>query len=173
VWANFEYFAQLLKQGRGFSRISDRIKVWWAHPGWQPAELGPMPPIPEVSPTTYRKYDPSPSRGLRRYVWFHFVLAFIGSGIVMSFADKVPPTQMIAPGVVVLATLAALAGLVEHKRWAYPLDVARQLGTIGTLGWFGLHDLSFVPALGLVAFVTAAFAALHARFRPRAALAAA
>lgn len=174
VWANFEYFHQIGKQARTFPRWIDRVRVWWAHPGWQPAELGPSAPIPEVSPATYRKYAHELPRDLRRYVWLHFWLAFIGSGAVMSLAPTVSsPTTMILPGLVVLATLAALAGLVERKRWAYPLDVARQLATIALLAWHGLYSLQFVPAIALVAGVTFVFAALHARFRPRVALRAA
>ena len=131
-----------------------------------------MAAIPEVSPSTYRKYAPELPRDLRRYVWLHFVLTFVGSGAVMSLAPKASPLQMIVPGLVVLATLAALAGLVERKPWAYPLDVARQLATLGLLTWHGVAALSFVPALSLVAVVTFLFVALHVRFRPRAALAA-
>jgi len=173
VWANFEYFAQLAKQARGFRTWRDKLAVWWAHPGWQPAEMGPSPPVPDVSPSTYRKYAPELPRPLRRYVWLHFWLAFIGSGAVMSLAPTVSPVAMILPGLVVLATLAALAGLAEKKPWAYPLDVARQLATIALLAFHGLSALSFAPAAGLLAVVTFVFAALHARFRPRAALAAA
>jgi alkylglycerol monooxygenase len=171
VWANFEYFAQLAKQGRGFRRLRDKLFVWWAHPGWQPAEMGTAPPIPEVSPSTYRKYGPELPRPLRRYVWAHFLIAFVGSGAVMSIAAKATPAAMILPGLVVLATLAALAGLVEKKSWAYPLDVARQLATIALLAWHGPSALSLARGLALAAFVTFLFAALHARFRPRAALA--
>jgi hypothetical protein len=170
IWANFEYFATLAKQARALPRWRDKLKVWWAHPGWQPAEMGPPPPIPEVSPSTYRKYVPELPRPLRRYVWAHFWLAFIGSGAVMSLAPKASPSEMILPGLVVLATLAALAGLVERKPWAYPLDLARQVGTIALLAWHGWSALSFVPATALVAAVAFVFAALHARHRPRAAL---
>ncbi len=173
VWANFEYFAQVMKQGRGFRRWRDKLFVWWAHPGWQPAEMGPSAPVPEVSPSTYRKYGPELPRSLRRYVWAHFWIAFVGSGAVMSIAPTVEPVAMILPGLVVLATLAALAGLVERKPWAYPLDVARQLATIGLIAWHGPAALSTAPGFALAAIVTFVFAALHARFRPRAALAAA
>jgi uncharacterized membrane protein len=103
-------------------------------------------------------------------VWLHFWLAFLGSGAVMSLAPTVSPVVMILPGLIVLATLA---GLAENKRWAYPLDVARQVATIALLAFHGLSALSFVPAVTLLAVVTFVFAALHARFRPRAALAAA
>jgi sterol desaturase/sphingolipid hydroxylase (fatty acid hydroxylase superfamily) len=173
VWANVEYFAQLAKQASGFPSWRDKLWVWWAHPGWQPAEMGPSAPVPEVSRDTYRKYGPELPRPLRRYIWLHFWVAFLGSGAVMSLAPTVSPGAMILPGIVVLATLAALAGLAEKKRWAYPLDVARQVATVALLAVHGLSALSFVPAVSLLAVVTFLFAALHSRFRPRAALAAA
>lgn len=170
VWANFEYYAQLVRSGRRFTRVRDRIAQWWMHPGWQPRELGPGPAPKPYARDSYQKYAPPLAEGLRRYVMLHFWIAFVTSGIYLAAEPVAPHTEMIVPGLVVVATLASLTGLVEHKAWALPLDVARQLATLALVGWFGARVLpiwAWAPAL---AGLAVAFAVLALRYRPRVAL---
>ena len=81
-----------------------------------------------------------------------------------------------ADGLIQAAALLAVDPRVHVQTGVYlvalrhPAVVARQLATIALLTWHGLYGLQFVPAIALVAGVTFVFAALHARFRPRAAL---
>lgn len=166
LWANLEYYAQVHRDARRFPRWWDRVRVWWKHPGWQPAELGAGKPPPAVDRAHYVKYAPAATRRLQRYALLHFWLAFVGSGIVLSLAETTTRTAAIGPGVVVLATLVALVGRLERKRWAAPLDVARQLATVGLLLWYAPQAMATPMAFGLAGGVAATFIALAAWLRP-------
>ncbi|MBX7084480.1 MAG: sterol desaturase family protein [Nannocystaceae bacterium] len=148
LWANVEYYVQVQRAARRFPRWLDRVRVWWMHPGWQPATLGPATPPAAVDRAQYVKYEASASRPLRRYVLAHFWLAFAGSGLYMSLEATASRSAMILPGVVVLATLLALVGRLERRGWAVPLDVARQLATVAMVAYYGSMVASPVAAAG-------------------------
>ena len=74
VWANVQYWIGLAKKTAKTPGALNKLKVWFAKPGWQPAEMGGMRPIPEVDPATFVKYDPRIPGGSGAYVFFHFVL---------------------------------------------------------------------------------------------------
>jgi len=168
LWANFEYYVQVARTARAFPRLVDRVCVWWAHPGWQPS--GNIPPPRAVDRATYEKYDPGTPHPLRRYVLAHLGLAFAGSGVFLAFEPTAAREDMILPGAVVLATLAALAGLVERKRWAPALDVTRQTATVGLVAWYGqsLDPATVGPSFGLGAAAATAvlFGALRLWHHP-------
>jgi sterol desaturase/sphingolipid hydroxylase (fatty acid hydroxylase superfamily) len=166
LWANFEYYVQIARAARAFPRLRDRLRVWWAHPGWQPSSLGAAPAPRAVDRATYQKYDPGTPTPLRRYVLAHFWIAFAGSGVVLSLAPTGDSVDMIGPSAVVLATLAALAGLVERKRWAPALDVARQTATIALVAWYGQQLEPATAGLGIAAALALAFGALRLWHRP-------
>ena len=172
LWANLEYYAQLLQTAAGFPRWADRLKLWWAHPGWRPAALGPTGPANAVSRATYQKYDPGTPPGLRRYVLVHFGIAFAGSGVYMALEPTAARIDMLLPGIVVLASLAALAGLMERKSWAPALDTARQTATVGLVAWYGQLLEPAALGLGIAAALALGFGALRLWLRPHAAFAA-
>lgn len=165
LWANIEYYAQIAAQARGFASWRDKLRVWWMHPGWQPD--APMPAPKSISRATFTKYDPGAAKPLRRYVQLHFWVAFILSGVYMAAEPTATRVAMIAPGLVVLATLAALTGLIEHRRWALPLDLARQLATVLMIGWYGSTVVSPLVAWPLAAGTGALFLVLLRSHRPQ------
>ncbi len=171
LWANVEYYVQVAKQARGFSSWTDKLAVWWKHPGWQPSAMGPAPAPTPVERASFVKYDPAPPRPLRRYVQLHFWIAFVLSGAYMAAEPTASRVAMIAPGLVVLATLAALTGLVERRGWALPLDLARQLATVLLVGWHGATVMPPAFAWALAAGLGAVFALLQRNHRPARALA--
>jgi alkylglycerol monooxygenase len=166
LWANFEYYAQVARQARGFGRWTDKLRVWWMHPGWQPAELGPTPSPVAVSREGYQKYDPGPPEPLRRYVRIHFWIAFALSGLYVGAEPTATRLAMIAPGIVVLATLVALTALVEQRRWAVRLDLARQAATVVLLGYHGAALLPDGVAWALAAGLGGVFVLLQRMHRP-------
>lgn len=161
LWANIEYYVQLVRAGRLFPRIADRVRLWWAHPGWRPASVGPALPPRPVDRATYTKYDPAMPRTVRRYVSIHFWIAFAGSGAFLALEPTADRIDMLLPGAVVLATLAALAGLVEQRPWAPALDAARQTATVGLVAWYGQQLEPAALGLGLAAVLAVGFAVLR------------
>lgn len=171
LWANIEYYAQVFRSARRFPRIADRLRVWWAHPGWQPETLGPAPAPTAVDRAHFTKYDPGAPPAVVRYVSVHFWIAAAASGAVLATLPAAGLLHMIVPGLVVIATLVALAGMVEMRDWAPTLDTARQIATVGLVAWYAHQHLAPNIGIALAAALAVVFAALRVWLRPKAALA--
>jgi len=148
VWANLHYWAELLDTARRARRPLDRLRVFWKPPGWRPPDLGGFEPAPEVEAARYRKYDPevAPSRGA--YVLVQFVLVNVLTSVFLHREQTLSLGARIAGAALILASVAALGGLLDQRRWARGLERVRLLATAG-LGFWLLRP---VPA-GALAFL--------------------
>ena len=150
VWANLHYWAELLRTARSTSRPLDRLRVFWKPPGWRPRDLGGFEPAPEVDATRYRKYDPEVKWPLRAYVVVQFVVLNLLTSVFLRGEASLPLAARIAVAVLILAFVAALGGLLDHRSWARGLELARLLATAGLGVWL----LPPVPAAALALLVT-------------------
>jgi sterol desaturase/sphingolipid hydroxylase (fatty acid hydroxylase superfamily) len=131
VWANFHVWADLLGKARRTARVSDRIRIFLRPPGWQPADLGGFVPAPEVDPATYRKHEGSAPRALRVYVLVQFVLAIVASTVFLYTSDGLSDARRAASALGLVATLAALGGLLDGRGWATRLEPVRLVLLVG------------------------------------------
>ncbi|AOP33593.1 sterol desaturase [Leptospira tipperaryensis] len=125
IWANIQYWAEMIELARKSPRWSDKIKAFFAAPGWRPKELGGQYPIPEVSPKTFRKYDIEIPKGLSIYSLVWFVLSV---ALAFGMLVKVKNLPWFNIGVIsglTLISLLALGGILERKRWALFIEPIR------------------------------------------------
>jgi sterol desaturase/sphingolipid hydroxylase (fatty acid hydroxylase superfamily) len=125
VWANLHYWAELWATARQARRPLDRLRVFWKEPGWRPTDLGGFEPAPEVDPRRYVKYDPSVSRSLKIYVLLQFVATNL---LVAAFLNRQPALAgagRLAGAFWILASVVALTGCLDQRRWASALEIAR------------------------------------------------
>ena len=91
----------------------------------------------------------------------HFWIAFALSGIYVSAAPMGTRLAVIVAGVVVIATLVALTGVIEQRAWARRLDLARQLATVLLVGWHGAAVVPSAAAWALAGGLGALFVVLQ------------
>ncbi len=125
VWANVHYWVELGRLARRSTRFADRVRVFLKPPGWRPDELGGFQPAPEVDPATYRKWAVPVSRRRAVYVFAQFALLMGATGLFLSRQPRLGTLLTVTGALVVLASLVALGGLLERKRWAPWLEAAR------------------------------------------------
>lgn len=58
VWANLQYYADLFKDSWHAASWADKLRVWFKHPGWRPADVAARFPKPEFDITRVERYDP-------------------------------------------------------------------------------------------------------------------
>ncbi|MFN7973913.1 MAG: sterol desaturase family protein [Acidobacteriota bacterium] len=116
LWANLETWARLGREARDARRLSDRLAVWFMPPEWHPAGILPEQGHPPRMPDT--------ATGLRAYVDLHFVLLAIGTMLLM-LREEAPLAARAAAAAAILATIVIWGGLLEARRWAVPLEMAR------------------------------------------------
>ena len=135
VWANLHYWAELLGTARRAARPLDRLRVFWKPPGWRPADLGGFMPAPEVDAARYRKYDPEVRRPRGTYVLVQFVIVNLLTVAFLQREASLPPLARFGAAALILASVAALGGLLDHRSWARGLEVARLVATAAFGVW--------------------------------------
>lgn len=131
LWCNFQYFEYMASIARKTKRWRDKLWIWFAHPAWLPKDLVRDPL--EKKRLESDKYRPPIGREMIWYLAGHFLL--IGSLMVpyLLFESQFSWLQRaVGAGVIVLSNVAFL-GLVEDRRWAHWLEVARGPALAGAI----------------------------------------
>jgi alkylglycerol monooxygenase len=138
VWANFHYWAELLREARRTPRRADRLRLFVKPPGWRPAELGGSIPAPDVNRASYRKFDTPLTRRRAAYVFVHFVVILTASAALLYAQARLPLPVLLAGAGFVLLSLVALTALIEGRPWAPALEAARLLVALAAAATFPL-----------------------------------
>jgi hypothetical protein len=159
LWANLAPFVEIAKR-MGEGRGREKVGVLFAHPG-----RGAATPT-AVDRDGFRKYDPRSSPSTGRYVFAHFVILTLAGGAFLSIAERQSPWSMAIPGALVLVSTLPLAAWTERRRWALPVDLARQAVTVALLGVVLGSRSGLVVGAGAALGLALLFTALFAVFRP-------
>ncbi|MDV6234773.1 sterol desaturase family protein [Leptospira ellisii] len=155
IWANVQYWWEMIELAWRCPRWSDKFKVFFAMPGWRPTELGGQYPIPEVSAKTFKKYDIELPKGLSIYslTWFVLTVA-LAFGMLLK-VNSLPWFNISVISAITLFTLLTIGGILERKRWALFAEPIRLTGVVvGAYLLSGAFNISLgVLALGAVSAV--------------------
>jgi alkylglycerol monooxygenase len=128
---NLMPWVDLWRMSAATKPLVDKVRVWFAPPEWRPADLGGPVKVPVADPTSHPRFDLRAPRGVRAYVAIQFAVASIGVVAYMWVESTAPFALLAAAAVVFVATLAAWGALLEQKRWAWPLEIARLVASVG------------------------------------------
>lgn len=157
VWAQLQPWWELLERSRRLRGL-DRLRVWWRPPDWSP-EGGALPTEAEVQRRP--KHERPIPAGVRRYALVQFA-PLIAATFVMLLADPAVHARLLAVALLlVLWTLVSVGGLLDGRRWAVPLEVARLAALAALLvAWPPLPTATWrvalatiPPALGLITWL--------------------
>ena len=145
VWANVHYWVELLRMARRASRPLDRLRILWKPPGWRPSDLGGFLPAPAVDARRSLKYDPAVARALGAYVLVQFVAVNLLTAVFLQREESLDLAARATGAILILASVAALGGLLDHRRWGRGLELARLLCVAG----LGVRVLPLGPGTAL------------------------
>jgi hypothetical protein len=166
LWANLHVFAEIFRNAGRARSWRDRLKIVFGPPGWMPDYLGGPVKIPDVSTSTFRKYDPFVPVPSRRYAVVQFALVVLAAMAVLRFASALSWFQV---GVLVFyltVTLSNLGSLLEGRPWVYSVELARLLTLVavaGALLALGRFTPSVLLAIGTFGLASLAW---FVRLRP-------
>ena len=83
VWANVSHYADMGKDLKRMTSLSDKIKYLFKKPGWLPDSLGGYQAAPEVDEARYAKYSTPAPQLLNWYVVFQYVLCLGGTALFL------------------------------------------------------------------------------------------
>ena len=133
--ANLDHWRTLAKMSRETKSLADKVRVWLAPPEWRPADLGGPVVVPPADPGAYPRYDVRAPAGIRAYVAAQFAVT-VGAVMAYLWIEQTAPRVFLAAAALVfVATVVAWGGLLERRRWAWPLEMARLAAGVGLVVW--------------------------------------
>jgi len=133
LYANYHYFLDLIKMSIKADGILNKIKVWFAKPGWVPPMDGkPAYQIEpqEVQPEKYTKYIPEIKPELKIYNLIWFILILLGGFMYLVFYTKLSFQEQLFYSILITFHLLIINGNNESKKWAWYLESLRLLSLI-------------------------------------------
>jgi sterol desaturase/sphingolipid hydroxylase (fatty acid hydroxylase superfamily) len=122
LWAQVQAWREMWRMSRE-SRGGDRWRAWVKGPDWKPGGVLVVPP--EVTREAQRKHDPRVPEGLAGYVAANLLVAIAGTTYLLFTEFTLPLPRQMALAAFLLLTLLGWGGLMERKRWAPAVEVAR------------------------------------------------
>lgn len=165
VWANLQYYWLMAEDSWRAQRWSDKLRVWFAPPGWRPADVAArFPKRPYDPERDFQRYDPPRSVRLSLYVLAQFLVLMVANSHFLKLLPSASAAASLLYFGYILATLVTLGGVLESRRGFLLLELARVAGTglaaalLGT--WFGgVHDARAIGAVAALAALSAAWLA--------------
>ncbi len=131
LWAQVGPLWELATWTRGAPGLRDRARVWLAPPERSFAWAGPADKLALESP----KFDVRLSGGMSSYLVINFALAVVATFLLMLWGGSLPRAEALGGAALVLLAMLSIGGLVEARRWARPLEIARlSLTAIAVVG---------------------------------------
>lgn len=121
LWQHFHYLAELNIAVRRSSSIKEKLKLLFG----RPENLDPR-----IRPILERKLKISqgnrePTKQLNHYVVFQTVLLFVGLFFFLLFFNHVTIYLKCHVALIILITLINCSAIIEHRKWAFSLEIAR------------------------------------------------
>jgi sterol desaturase/sphingolipid hydroxylase (fatty acid hydroxylase superfamily) len=113
-------------------RLAERMRVWLAPPERNFAWEGPPASVP---PLDAAKFGVRVAPRLRRYIWVNFGLVIAATFVLMLWSESLPGRKLMCGAALILLAVLSFGGLVEGRRWARPLELARVGITAVALVW--------------------------------------
>ena len=153
VWANLHYYWAIVQASWHARSWLDKVRVWFAPPGWRPADVAARFPTPAYDPRRdFVKFDPPRGPALSLYGFVQFVVLMGANSHFLAELPRQTPVLNFAYFVFLLGSLVCLGGVLENRREFLTAEAGR-LAVIGlsvaaTGSWFGgLRGAWIVQAL--------------------------
>ena len=115
IGANLSYYATMAGLCRRATDWRDRLRVWFAPPGWVPANLRPKEPPAPFDLKAVRPYDP-PAGATVTVLAFAALIAMIGATTAfLATAPGLPLAAGLAVFAALVATLWAMGALLDGR----------------------------------------------------------
>jgi sterol desaturase/sphingolipid hydroxylase (fatty acid hydroxylase superfamily) len=118
LWANLQYYAELVKDSWRTSAWSDKIRVWFKHPGWRPADVAARWPKPAFDITRLERFDPPLTRAAGSLAGGLFVLLLGATSLFLWHAHALTLGQQAGAAAGIVAGLWTVGALCTPRQIA-------------------------------------------------------
>jgi sterol desaturase/sphingolipid hydroxylase (fatty acid hydroxylase superfamily) len=173
VWANLHYYVAMAKDAWHAASWSDKVRLWFAPPGWRPADVAARFPKRPYDPRVdFVKFDPPRNVALSAYGLVQFVALIVANSQFLALLPKQAPALNVAYFLFILGSLVCLGGVLENRREFLIAEAGRltvtALVVLAGGAWFGgVGDPRVLIPLVAFQAVSVAWLWLAARARPK------
>jgi sterol desaturase/sphingolipid hydroxylase (fatty acid hydroxylase superfamily) len=159
VWANLHYYVAMARDSWHARHWLDKLRVWFAPPGWRPADVAARFPKPPYDPRRdFVPYDPPRRLALSLYVLVQFEVVLAAHSHFLAVLPSQPFAANVAYFLFLMASLVTLGGVMENRPGFLRAEALRMavagIAVLALGAWFGgVHQPLVLDAI-------AAFAAL-------------
>jgi sterol desaturase/sphingolipid hydroxylase (fatty acid hydroxylase superfamily) len=130
LWANVEVYADLARKSRACARWSDKIRVWWKPPGWQPATAIASWHKPSFDLAAVRTFDPPMTPSVRSFALVQLTAVILGTIPLLWYSSELPAAALVG-GAAATLTLLWVVGAVMQGRLRLSLALGAELALLG------------------------------------------
>jgi alkylglycerol monooxygenase len=128
IWANLHYYAIMWHDSWNTRSWRDKLRVWWAPPGWRPADVAARFPKPSYDPhRDFARFDPPRKLAVSLYVLIQFAALLIAHSDFLARLNKQSAIWNALYFLFLLLSLVLLGGLLENRRIYMLLEAGRLL----------------------------------------------
>ena len=117
LWANLHNYADMAQDTWRARSWADKLRVWFMHPGWRPADVAQRWPKPAFDIARVERFDPPMSRGAQGLALALFLGVLGATTAFLWFAHHLTLVEQIAAALGIFAALWAVGRICEHC-WA-------------------------------------------------------
>ena len=117
LWANLHNYADMIKDSWHARSWADKLRVWFKHPGWRPADVAaqwPKPPF-DIAQARAARYDPSMSRGAQWLAAALFLVVLNATTLFLWFSHRLSTAEQLGAVLAIVAMLWAVGWLCERS----------------------------------------------------------
>jgi alkylglycerol monooxygenase len=139
LWANLHTYWQLYLDSRRTRTRADRVRVWFRHPGWRPADVAARFPTAPFKLAAVQRFDPPLPRALAGYCLLQAIVALGFGTHYLAIAPRAAPALALAYLGWLSLSLWTIGGLCEGRRPFVWLEMLRvvMLGTVASVALSG------------------------------------
>ncbi len=116
LWANLQYYAELAHDSWRAASWADKLRVWFKHPGWRPADVAARWPKPAFDITSVRRFDPRMPPGAGMLAIALFALLLGGTALFLWNAHRLGLAQQAGAAAAIVAGLWGVGVLCSPRR---------------------------------------------------------
>ena len=153
LWANVEVYAQLARDSWRTRNWANKLRVWFAPPGWRPPDVAARWPRQAFELARVTRYDPPLERAAMWCAGTGFVLLLVAAAALLWFAHTLDDATLAIAAAALLVAFWAIGALLQSRLdvWGAALVVSAVLATASSaLGLREWHYL-FKPLTMLLA----------------------
>ncbi|TGM58493.1 sterol desaturase family protein [Leptospira adleri] len=147
-WANLHYWFAMFELGKGCKDWKDRIRIFFAAPGWVPKTFSETENKTKSYNEIFEKYDVPLPKGLMIYSAFWSCVTFFGSFSALWLASDIPIVILDTIFFMSILSFVCIGGICDLRKWVLYLEPIR-LCYLGYMSFVILEGSSIVyPLLG-------------------------